>query len=438
MLTEQQVLSLAPDASSIKAGQKLALSSKWSRLERSDRAIWGEIKGSGKNPYQTRIDLKDMAFKCTCPSRKFPCKHGLALLLVYAKEVGKFETTEEPEWVSSWLDQRGQRAEKKQQKEVKQADPTAQAKRKAKREEKILDGLQELRQWTQDAVRNGLAQLPAQNPAYFERMAARMVDAQASGMAARIRGLQQINYQESGWQLQAMEKLSEIWTLSTAYPSLENLPQPVQEEVKTLIGWTTKKEEVLAKEGLQDKWQILGMEEYEDGRITVQKYWIKGKESGKRCFMLQFLVPGQMRSLTLLPGTEVEGSLSFYHHTLLSRAELKEGIMTLPITKLEGFRTIDHLQAELTKVLAQQPWQHHIPCVMEGILPIWEEEKFLLLDAHKAVMEIQCSDEDRWQIMAVSGGHPITLAGISSFNTFRPFGIMVNGRYQYFNHATIS
>ena len=78
-LTEEQILQLAPDDSSVKAGKGLATLSKWVLRECSGRAVWGHCQGSGKNPYQTVIDLNDIAFKCSCPSRKFPCKHGLGL-----------------------------------------------------------------------------------------------------------------------------------------------------------------------------------------------------------------------------------------------------------------------------------------------------------------------------------------------------------------------
>ena len=82
-LTEEQITQLAPDAASVKAGKGLANRTKWVLLEHSDRAIWGHCQGSGKTPYQTVVDTKNIAFKCSCPSRKFPCKHGVGLLFMY-------------------------------------------------------------------------------------------------------------------------------------------------------------------------------------------------------------------------------------------------------------------------------------------------------------------------------------------------------------------
>lgn len=34
-----------------------------------EAAVWGLCQGSGKDPYQTQIDLIGPAFRCSCPSR---------------------------------------------------------------------------------------------------------------------------------------------------------------------------------------------------------------------------------------------------------------------------------------------------------------------------------------------------------------------------------
>ena len=78
-LTMEQITALAPDAASVKAGRGLVNSAKWPTLGQSANALWGECQGSGSKPYQVSVDLGGPAFKCTCPSRKFPCKHGLGL-----------------------------------------------------------------------------------------------------------------------------------------------------------------------------------------------------------------------------------------------------------------------------------------------------------------------------------------------------------------------
>ena len=161
-LTEEQITQLAPDAASVKAGKGLANRTKWVLLEHSDRAIWGHCQGSGKTPYQTVVDTKNIAFKCSCPSRKFPCKHGLGLLFMYASHADLFKEAEEPDWVTAWLSKREEKAEKKEQKEKSETpvDEAAQAKRQAVRHQKVLAGIDDLQIWMKDLLRNGLLNIP--------------------------------------------------------------------------------------------------------------------------------------------------------------------------------------------------------------------------------------------------------------------------------------
>src|SRR5438876_7212020 len=142
--TTEQILALAPDASSAKAGKELAVPHKWLSLGQNGQAAWGECQGSGKNPYQAEIDLSEPAFRCTCPSRKFPCKHALGLFLLLAGQPGAFTQDAPPDWVTEWLASRVERAEKRAQKEEQAApvpDPKAHARRAAEREAKVAAGL---------------------------------------------------------------------------------------------------------------------------------------------------------------------------------------------------------------------------------------------------------------------------------------------------------
>jgi len=97
-LTAEQITNLAPDATSVKAGRALATNSKWLSRCVHEKALWGDCQGSGKTPYRTIVDLGNIAFKCSCPSRKFPCKHGLGLLFLYADNPSVFsvETDQAP------------------------------------------------------------------------------------------------------------------------------------------------------------------------------------------------------------------------------------------------------------------------------------------------------------------------------------------------------
>ncbi|RNG10382.1 SWIM zinc finger family protein, partial [Streptomyces botrytidirepellens] len=109
--TAEQVLALAPDAASHKAGGKLAGAASWSGTGARGQAVWGLCAGSGSEPYRTVIDVHGPAYRCSCPSRKFPCKHALGLLLLWgAGGAGVPEGGEPPEWAEQWLGERRERA----------------------------------------------------------------------------------------------------------------------------------------------------------------------------------------------------------------------------------------------------------------------------------------------------------------------------------------
>ena len=95
-LTMEGVLALAPDEASAKAARGLTSPAKWPLLGADDAAVWGECQGSGSKPYQTQVDLSGPAFRCSCPSRKFPCKHNLALLMLRAQNASRFNSDEPP------------------------------------------------------------------------------------------------------------------------------------------------------------------------------------------------------------------------------------------------------------------------------------------------------------------------------------------------------
>ena len=194
---------LATDQSSLKAAAGLAKPAKWSGVGAShDGAlVWGECAGSGANPYRVMADLRDLGNKCTCPSRKFPCKHVLALLWMKAEAVTAFAPADTPAWVSDWLGRRragagtpkappnvapasakdlraAQRAEPEQVEDPKDAArrEAAAAKRSEDTERAILDALDALEQWIGDQLRMGLSAFVDDVTARCRRIAARWLN----------------------------------------------------------------------------------------------------------------------------------------------------------------------------------------------------------------------------------------------------------------------
>ena len=106
--TAAQVLALAPDASSAKGARSVSGAGSWAATGLNEELLWGLCRGSGKHPYQAGVDLTEPAYRCSCPSRKFPCKHALGLLLLWA--AGEVGSQPAPEWATQWREARTARA----------------------------------------------------------------------------------------------------------------------------------------------------------------------------------------------------------------------------------------------------------------------------------------------------------------------------------------
>src|ERR1700722_8245470 len=105
-LTFERIEALAPDQASLAAARKLMKPSYWPTLTEGEGLAWGECQGSGATPYRVVINEADAGYKCTCPSRKFPCKHTLALMWMRADRSAAFASASVPDWVKDWMSRR--------------------------------------------------------------------------------------------------------------------------------------------------------------------------------------------------------------------------------------------------------------------------------------------------------------------------------------------
>lgn len=158
---EQEITALAPNANAVSNARKISSGGGFVSRKRSedDTFYMGECKGSGTSHYIVSADYIDgdhPVFRCSCPSRQFPCKHSLALLFEMA--AGKdFAVTEIPEDI---LAKREKKEAKKQSGEKKPATEKSARAAKAAKTKKIkkqLEGLGLLRQLTEGLVSGGLA-----------------------------------------------------------------------------------------------------------------------------------------------------------------------------------------------------------------------------------------------------------------------------------------
>src|SRR5262249_52559833 len=156
----------------------------------------------------------------TCPSRKFPCKHVLAVMWMHCDKPERFEQGASPDWVQEWLSRRRPKsasvgaprprpesadapkpgasiaAALDEALEEKPVDPKAAARaeaqrqrRREEREASVLAGLDDLDRWIADQLNLGLAGFAHRAAQSAKTLSTRLVDAKAQGLAGRVEAL---------------------------------------------------------------------------------------------------------------------------------------------------------------------------------------------------------------------------------------------------------
>jgi hypothetical protein len=452
--SSEQILALAPDAGSVKNGKALATANKWQNLGGTERVLWGECQGSGKNPYQAQIDLTEPAFKCSCPSRKFPCKHGLGLFLLHTSHTNLFTQDALPDWVQDWIDKRSQTAQKQEEKQKAPVDEVAQAKRQQKRSDKVSAGIADLDLWLQDIISSGLADTQAQSYGFWDGMAARLVDAQAPGLARRVRQLAGIaNSGRADWASELLVALSQIHLIIQGYQRLDSLSPELAAEVRSQVGWTTSQDELLGLfergevNSTQDEWLVMGKSLTEDptSNLKTQRVWLWGQNSDRIALILNFAVRHQPLDVSWLPGSLVPAELIFFPSSYPLRAIDRERQDARQPEIIPGDKTIivpigfaNELAIDrYRQALIENPWLEIFPVLITDVTPSYDEENWSIRDRENNYLPLELADLRGWQLLALSGGTPITLMGEWDGQKLKPLGIWHDDGYWQANMGEV-
>lgn len=414
-LTTEAVLALAPDASSAKAARGLTNPAQWPTLGANDAAVWGECQGSGAKPYQTQVDLAGPAFRCSCPSRKFPCKHGLALLLMRAQDASLFGAHEAPAWVGEWLASRSEKAQKKEEKQAEKAatpvDPQAAAKREAQRWQRITAAATELQRWLADQLARGLGGLNQEVLRTWHTMAARMVDAQAPGLGLRVREAAEGIHAGEDWPERSLHRLGLLQLACEALARREQLSAELQADLRTLVGWPHDKAEVQASgEQLADQWTVLGLlTDDRDDKLTERRVWLQGAASGRRAWLLDHAFAGKGFEQAWTTGSVVQATMAYFPGAAGLRALALDPLVLAAAPQWPATALADEWQ-QLAQRRARSPWVSLHPLALCGAVLLHTGAGTLAVAAGQS-LPLDLGEADTWRLLAATGGQPVNLVG---------------------------
>ncbi len=414
-----QVESLAPDPSSVKAARGLSGAGSWSSAGRLDDIVWGVCRN-----YQVCVDLSGPAFKCSCPSRKIPCKHTLGLLMLWAESDVSGEPA--PAFAAEWQAARAAKAEAKPR-SATAPDPVAAAKRVEQRAERVAGGMAELRRWLDDQVQQGLAGAQRGGHQPFEAMAARLVDAQAPTAAGAVRRLGSVAGIGPHWADRLLGELALLRLLVAGHDRLAELTPELAATVRSRIGFPVATEEVLAGPRVTDRWQVLGQVDTDDGALTTRRTWLHGAGRNRFALVLSFAAAGQTLAADLVPGTEFRGDLTLYPGSVPLRALVAERHSAAePFRSPDGATDLAAALSAWAATIAAEPWRYDAPVLLNDVVPT---DDGALVDTTGAALPLAPGHREPWWLLAAAGAAPAVVAAEWSPSGLRPLAAWVDGFY---------
>lgn len=472
--TAEQIADLAPDASSLSAARKLR--GKWSGSGQHDTALWGLCQGSGSRPYQTIVDLSGPAYKCSCPSRKFPCKHALSLLLCWSGgEIAPADSI--AGFAADWLGGRAVRAAKKAAPETESPRPAASATADQRRA-RVAAGLADLDTWLTDQIRTGLAQAD-RSPAAFESVAARMVDAQAPGVAGTLRQLSRVAYR-SDWPQLLLREYARLHLLSTAHRRLDSLSPALQSTVRAHLGYQTPVESVRTGPALRDTWQVLALRITTEDSLYTRRIYLRGRTTHRWALLVDHHYGSPTFAMDTPPaGFQLEADLHYYPASAPLRAvwgtrhTLPEPFTTLPRprrddtahdrraaeqpefdgvphapetafatdrNRLESAATggdttsragqsggIEAALHEYAIAVGADPFRRSWPVLLPDVVPVRTENGWFAVESDGSALPVSVTDGEPWRLLGLSGGHPVTVIGEWGADGLLPVAAFADG-----------
>jgi hypothetical protein len=410
-----KIEALAPDQAALDAARKLLKPSAWPTLASDDAGlVWGEAQGSGATPYRVVVCEIDAGAKCTCPSRKFPCKHSLALMWMRAEGKLAFAAGAPPNWVNEWLARRrgpsqsAQAADAAPKGSIEAAaaaqgvvsDPKAEARAAAQqernrqaREASVLAGLDELDRWLSDQLERGVVAFVANAAGACRQMAQRLVDAKASTLATQLDSLPSrlFSVAESARPHHAVVELGALHLIAEAYRRQDALDPAMREDVRQMVGWTPTREALLADARAvrcAGWWRVIATRsEAQPDKLRRIETWLWREEEGgaPRLALLQDFAPKSAgaASAGFMIGETFEAELVFYVSPVPLRALIaaqtspSKTDQAMPPLATEGLAAA---WRGYEQALGARPWLGDWPLLFKGATVRRSGEALFLTD----------------------------------------------------------
>jgi hypothetical protein len=225
--------------------------------------------------------------------------------------------------------------------------------------------------------------------------------------------------------------------IAAAWQRLDGLPDKLQRDVRNLVGISVSKEEVLAEAPVADRWLVLAQRSSEDERIRSRATWLYGAGTRRWALLLQFAAGAQGFEQTLPVGMEFDGELCFYPSAEPLRALILRQSEAMPLddASIPTTGSFGSLLDAYAGALANQPFLERWPAILADVVP--NVAARTLHDAEGSVIPLDAGFRHLLHLAALSGGHPVSLAGEWDGESFLPLSAWHEGRLLNFDAESL-
>ncbi|MFD7550270.1 hypothetical protein [Streptomyces sp. NPDC059816] len=295
--------------------------------------------------------------------------------------------------------------------------------RAARREARVTAGAEELERRLADVLRGGLAAAEREGRAFWEETAARMVDAQAPGLASRARELAALAGSGPGWPVRMLEECALLHLLARGWLRRDALPGDLATTVRTRVGLPCAAE----GEPVPDRWSVLAQYDTVEPPLTTRRIWVHGARSGRTALVLSYGAAGREPALSLPVGGVVEAAVVPYPGAGRSRVDLgADAVVTASSHDLAlptGVRVAEAVAAYGAGVAAD-PWAEHLAVTVAGVVPVLAGDLGQVVDpgTGRALPLARgfLGGAGLWRLISLAGGSAVTVFGELGHVGLRP------------------
>ncbi|MET9351434.1 hypothetical protein ABZY14_00195 [Streptomyces sp. NPDC006617] len=301
------------------------------------------------------------------------------------------------------------------------ADPEAARRRAERRADRVTAGATELEQRLADLLRTGLAGAERAGYGLWEETAARMVDAQAPGLASRVRELGAIPSSGPGWPVRLLEECALLHLLDRGWLGRGRLPDGLAATVRSRVGLPTSAE----GPPVRDHWLVLAQYDTADTRLTTRRIWLYGAESDRTALLLSYGAAGRAPELTLPVGAVLDAEISWYPDAGRQRAALGRRFAPPEPARIRPTGvTTSQAAVRYGEALRDDPWLDSVPVALERVVPVPDGDGWQLADADgDTALPLAGATGNQpgwWRLVALAGGAPVTVFGECGHRGFTP------------------